>query len=201
MLTSWSSLTGALSGALDRNGEAALSGDVRQLAGLCAAMDDDAFLPLRAHETGPEVPRRILQLYGLVTAIVEQAQTRGIAETAGMLPTGDSDGWGRYFRIEGLNVWLGVKFSLWAGQANTPIWFRLQSSSQERFQQVRNAYRGWEFESPPRLVYDDHDIPSFPMYLEFGVDRDQLITLILDQIVSNVAPLKESSDSTSNQRC
>ncbi len=192
-LASWSSLTGALTGALERNGELAVAGDVHQLAGLCTAMDEDAFLPLQSHETGPDIPRRILQLYRLVTDVVEQAQTRGIAETAGMLPTGDSDGWGRYFQIEGLNVWLGVKFSLWASQADTPLWFRFQSSTQDRFQEVRQAYKGWEFQIPTRIMYDERGVPSFPMYLEYGMERDHLVTSILDQIVGIVGPLKKSS--------
>ena len=132
-------------------------------------------------------------LYGLVTRVVEHAQTAGLAQKAGMIPTGDSAGWGRYFQFEGFNVWLGVKFTLWARQADTPVWFRFQSSSQERFQEVRNSYRGWEIESPPRLMYDDHDVPSFPMYLENGLDRDQLVLAIVDQIISIVAPLKRVS--------
>lgn len=199
-LVSWSSLTGALTGALERNGELAVAGDVHQLAGLCSAMDEDAFLPLQAHEAGPDIPRRILQLYRLVTDVVEQAQTRGIAETAGMLPTGDSDGWGRYFRIEGLNVWLGVKFSLWASQVDTPLWFRLQSSTRDRFQTVRQSYAGWELQTPARIVYDERDVPSFPMYLKFGMDRDQLVNLILDQIVEIVEPLKDTPVRTQDLR-
>jgi hypothetical protein len=195
-ITSWSSLTDAVLEVLDRNGDLELAGDVRQLAGLCAAMDDDAFLPLQGHETGPEVPRRIRQLYGLVERVVQHAQTEGLANTTGMQAAADSDGWGRYFQFGDSNVWLGVKFSLWASEADTPIWFRFQDSALGRFREVSKGYSGWELEQRPRLIYDERNIPSFPIYLEYGMERDQLVEAIVGQIKSICAPLKRSPGHT-----
>ena len=49
--------------------------DIEQLRGLAAQQDDDAFLPLRREELGPEFPRRMRGLQRLIDDATECHRT------------------------------------------------------------------------------------------------------------------------------
>lgn len=190
-IVSWREVTSSMLAASDIEGDGIVANDIRQLAGLCEAMDEDAFIPLQAHELGPETPRLMMRLSDLVNRVVDESRSRNIADTTGMRSAGVQDGWGRYFTLNGVYVWLGVSYPLWRNGPETPIWMTLQSSAEKRFPKVRSAYSGWELCSPPRIVFDDWDNPLFPMLLERGVEQEIVIDSIIEQMLAVVGPLQE----------
>ncbi len=90
MLTSWRSLLRGMASRATEDGDTAAERDLAQLLALCEREDEDAFLPLRSDEFGPEIPRRLRNLRRLVDEATTEARKKGFAQTEG--PQGDSTG-------------------------------------------------------------------------------------------------------------
>ena len=87
MLTSWDTLLGHLErGGVDKDG------DLQQLVGLCAQMDDDAPLPSGNAEELSEVSH----YEDLVKSAVQRARERGYIDTKGLGPARWQGSYGRY---------------------------------------------------------------------------------------------------------
>ena len=56
--------------------------NLEQLRGLCDKMEAEGFLPIRAEELAPTIPRRVIQFSELATQVVERAIARKIAQRA-----------------------------------------------------------------------------------------------------------------------
>ncbi|MCY3819088.1 MAG: hypothetical protein OXH52_06960 [Gammaproteobacteria bacterium] len=127
MLTSWARLLRAMSSRASDEGDVAAEGDLQQLLALCEREDSDAFLPIRAEEFGPAVPRRLLNLQQLVDDATERARERGFADTKGLNVTPQTYGYGRYLRLGRADAgwaeaWFGVNYQRWAKEGETPLW-------------------------------------------------------------------------------
>lgn len=133
MLRSWREVLSALSSRMREEGDVLAERDVLQLDALCERQDAEAFLPLRAEEFGPEVPRRLINLQQLVNDATEGARAEGFADTTGLKVTPQPYGYGRYLRLGRENGawacgWFGVHFELWARERETPLWLQFNGS-------------------------------------------------------------------------
>ena len=127
MLTSWRALLCAMEYRAGRAGDVPTGEDIRQLKGLCDREDSDAFLPIRADELGPEVPRRLRDLKKLVDDAIAKACKKGLAEIGQRPGSVGSDYFGKYFYLgskdEGVwaTAWFGVDYSRWRSDGY-PLW-------------------------------------------------------------------------------
>jgi len=118
-VTSWKSLLGALLVATSSPDEARAHGDIVQLQGLCNAMDNEAFLPLRGDElTNLEIPRRIIDYRNLIFDIVSEAKTRGFCNRKGARVEGS----GIYIRVGSYQPWFGFDAVAWRQFGASPLW-------------------------------------------------------------------------------
>ena len=120
MLTSWSHLLDSMATAVA--GDSTVASDIQQLRGLAKYQDETAFLPIHPEEFGLALPRRIRGLHRLIDDVVN-ARGHGWT-TKGFQATPHRDGHGRYFGIIDVPGWLylGIRYSLWATSAHTPLW-------------------------------------------------------------------------------
>ena len=91
MLTSWRSLLGRMATKASAAADSHTETDIRQLQGLAEQQDEEAFLPLRQEELGPQLPRRVIDLTGLVDDAVNRANQTEWASTTGHKMGGDGD--------------------------------------------------------------------------------------------------------------
>ena len=73
MLTSWRSLLDRMAAKVSAAADSHAEIDIRQLQGLAEQQDAEAFLPLKQEELGPQLPRRVIDLSGLVDDAVRRA--------------------------------------------------------------------------------------------------------------------------------
>ena len=95
--------------------------DIRQLQGLAEQQDEEAFLPLRQEELGPQLPRRVIDLTGLVDDAVNCANQTEWASTTGHKMGGTATSYGvglRFLRAETVFdkavAFFGVEYRFWA---------------------------------------------------------------------------------------
>ena len=112
MLTSWRTLLGAMASRAGIDRDVSAERDILQLEALCEREDTEAFLPIRAEEFAPAIPRRMLGLRRLIDDATQRARTRKVAtregtkivSTKGLAVTSQYYGYGRYIHIGGLYV-------------------------------------------------------------------------------------------------
>ena len=160
MLTSWRSLLDALRTSARNAGDAAVERDILQLGALCNAQDASAFLPLRAEEFAPSIPRRLLNLQKLIDDAVARGRDEGIVDTTKRNVTPLATGYGRYLRIGGGDTWaearLEVNYERWAEQKEIPLWFVLAGSPEMPLADIerRLGRRLFHFDLPVGVEYD-----------------------------------------------
>ena len=122
VLASWSFLLNRMAAQLSEDSDASTLEDIHQLQGLVRRQDEQAFLPLRSEELGPDIPRRLLNFRRVVDDVVERGRQEGWADIEGGRVAPQVAGYGRYVYLFGTYSWLGVDYDLWAESRDTPLW-------------------------------------------------------------------------------
>ena len=139
MLTSWDTLLGRL----EHNG-VDKDGDLRQLVGLCAQMDDDAPRPSGDAEELGEVSH----YEDLVKSAVQRARERGYIDTKGLGSARWQGSYGRYIKfVNAEGGQLGVaRIGIDFDRDESPffLWFtdNYKYFSPDRMQEIRGQLRG-----------------------------------------------------------
>ncbi|MCY4627561.1 MAG: hypothetical protein OXE58_08350 [Acidobacteria bacterium] len=185
VLTSWRNLLHRMAAQVGAAGESHTETDIRQLQGLAEQQDDEAFLPLRPEEFGPQFPRRLRNLRGLVDDATDRACTKkiiGIENLEGKIlkVTPQTYGYGRYVRIAQETPWFGVNHDLWARTGTTPLWLGFWSKSAS----VRRALEELRTES----VHELWESLWVPIYLPVGKEHGA----VLDAVVNRFRGIAES---------
>lgn len=183
MLVSWRAVLADITRALERAGEGEALADAAQLAGLCEAMDSDAFMPLRSEEiTSVEIPRRFVQFSQLVLDIAARACDAGLCSKKGGLRPGSGIGYtGHYLRLGEVVVFLGFDSPHWARHRSTPLWLRIDGKDMKERDAARHALGRLRLENPPRLIEDGGN-PWVPLFLPLGTERERIIDDVLSQL-------------------
>ena len=153
LLTSWTALLGRMAsranGVLDTDAEL----DIRQLRGLADRMDEEAFLPLRSEELGPEVPRRLPGLQRLVGEALRSLKGSGFANEIGGA-SASATSHGRYVTIGGARAWFGIWYPAWASLRATPLWLQLLARADRGMpiEAVRRRLAPLELREPPDVI-------------------------------------------------
>ena len=155
ILTSWEALLNSMASHASVAGDSSTETDIRQLLGLTERMDDDAFLPIRAEELGPEFPRRVLGLPSIIEAAIKRGSAAGWIDTTGLSTGATARSWGRYVRlgrVDRADALFGFSFEFWANRRDTPLRVRfyesdntMRSGGAERLEQLQH-------EDPPRVI-------------------------------------------------
>lgn len=193
MLTSWRALLDSLLAHAAIEGDRSVEADIAQLLALCQREDTEAFLPLRTYELGPAIPRRLLQLNRLIDDATEGAVSEGIARTAGLNRAPRPSGYGRYLRLGSLraNIWAGAWFGidqeLWSEQRETPLWLTFYDQNWEsvlKLVELRRRLGEETWAGTERSV---------PIHLPFGVEREAVLTGVVDTLRRIAAAIRTPS--------
>ncbi len=169
MLSSWRTLLGAMESRAILAGDGPTGEDVRQLGGLCDLEDTEAFLPLRADELSPEMPRRLLDLGRLVDDATERACDEGFADKKGPRASGTKSYFGTYLRLgseaKGMwaGAWFGVHYDWWRSDGD-PLWVE---------------FLVWNDTMPRDEINEKLGFRYRPLYLPIGKEYDE----VLDSVV------------------
>ena len=178
MLTSWTALLDRMTSRASTAEERHTESDIQQLRGFAEKMDEEAFLPLRPEELGPEIPRRLFNLENFVDHVFESLKHKESA--ADTTKSQSNTFYGRYFILFGAAAWFGLDRNQWAKVRDTPLWLQFNIDFYKDwegltpFGQIRDNLRPLELKTPPGLfeVVPGHLV--IPIYLPFGVEQDAM---------------------------
>ena len=183
VLTSWRNLLQRMAAQVGAAGESHTETDIRQLQGLAEQQDDEAFLPLRREEFGPELPRRLRNLRGLVNDATDRAREKAILDTEKMRVASLDCGYGRNINMAGKHkMWFGINIDLWARTGTTPLWLGCLNKTAS----VRTALEELSSESGPPF-----DGLWVPICLPVGEEYDAVLATVvqrLQEIGRRIAP-------------
>ena len=151
MITSWRSLLGRMTAKVSGAADSHTETDIRQLQGLAEQQDKEAFLPLRREELGPQLPRRVIDLTGIVDDAVGRVRKTEWVSTTGAKMVGTAASYGiwltlpRAERVYGkFGSYFGVSYGHWARHRDTPLWLWLWHTPPDlrrRLEQLRDRNR------------------------------------------------------------
>ena len=199
LLTSWKALLNRMaSRAIDaRETDAEL--DIRQLRGLADRMDEEAFLPLRSEELGPEVPRRLPGLQRLVDEALRRMAGSGFAEEIeGARASAVSHG--RYVTIGGARAWFGILYPAWASLRATPLWLQLLARADRGMpiEVARRRLAPLALREPPDLIegasIDRSGDLLAPIMLPTGVEYEAVLDAVVARLTDVAALLADEPE-------
>ena len=174
VLISWATLLDRMVSRASTAGESHTVCDIQQLRGLAEQMDEDAFLPLRPEELGPEFPRRLKSLWRLVDDVIECLEQRDLAEKKSKFNNRGEYGRDLTLSRTGAEAWFGLDCNKWAAQ-NTPLWLYFylgQPSLQD----------SPEFIDENNAFIEENNALVIPIYLPVGVEYDAVRNAVVERI-------------------
>lgn len=124
-IISWRTIISVFEREAETASNQALLSDVRQLSGLCARMDSEAFVPLRAEDLSSSIAWKVQHFANLVDQVVAQMVSDHGAEKRSLSTGGSQSAYGRYFFFEGYILFFFYSPLLWARYGETPIWLQI----------------------------------------------------------------------------
>ncbi len=185
ILTSWTSLLRRLEGEAD---DEQVQSNIRQLQGLADQQDSDEFLPLRAEQLSPEIPRLILNLDRLVDDVSSRIFETDWASRERMRKMWDTGPY-QYMMVAGLSTWFGVNYYFWRNYETTPLWFGFNPSAWKHKERILQSLEPIRWKDPSQFIEDDEIIP---IRLKTGIDYENVVNDVVGQL-AYVAELLKST--------
>jgi hypothetical protein len=186
-ITTWDALLAYLHAAVDATPGDTTGRDIEQLQGLCARLDEAAFIPLRADDLAGVHGRRLLNYLDLINHVSDRLVSSGIAsarDAAGKAlgwSAGTEGWWGRYFSLSGCTCLLRVTAHSWARLADTPIWLQVGYRGSPPVAQTR-AFLSPLLATSRTAVFERDSFVDVAMWLPIGAEHDEVIHDIVDQV-------------------
>ena len=184
LLTSWRHLLGRMNAKVSDT-DSHTWRDIRQLQGLAEQQDKEAFLPLRQEELGPQLPRRVIDLAGLVDdAIGRISKTEWVSiKGARMAATAKSYGiWLTFPRaVEAFGKfgsYFGVSYGNWARHRDTPLWLWIWDAPADLHRALEPLRHG----NPPQLI-GTGDRLEVPIELPVGKERGEVLDAVVERLL------------------
>ena len=185
MLTSWRSLLGRMAARVSAAADSHTEIDIRQLQGLAEQQDKEAFLPLRREELGPQLPRRVIDLTGIVDdAIGRISKTEWVSiKGARMAATATSYGiWLTFPRAEEefgkFYSYFGVSYGRWARDRDTPLWLVFSNPPAD----LRHTLEPLRDRNPPELIGTGKKF-GVPIELPVGKERGEVLDAVVERVL------------------
>ena len=186
VLASWTSLLDSMATAVSAAGDLQTAADIAQLRGLAAQEDTTAFMPLRAEEIGPDIPRRLMGLKTLVRHATERLVASGIADQKGLTGSITAKRYINYIRLAGAGVAFGIEYDRWATIRDTPLWLTFYEwKNFKPLEDVWTSLASFRRRDPPDLLKVGGEA-VMPIELPLGVEQDAVLDAIVRRL-SDVA--------------
>ncbi|MCC7368905.1 MAG: hypothetical protein IT306_10810 [Chloroflexi bacterium] len=183
ILTSWSAVLAGARTRLQAAGDADTLAEIEQLAGLCAQLDGEAFMPLGIDELSSTVARRLSQLAGLVEQLAQNCQGSGLCLSAEPDGHAEPGHLGYRLRFSGVSLVVCFSVSRWAALRETPFWLLVYDADGRPARGVEARLGALASEIPPRLLRDaESDAPLVPLIPPVGVDREAVLSELERQV-------------------
>jgi len=168
-----------------------LASDLVQLRALCSKMDEEGMPPLSMTDLDPMNGRISYQLAELINICNSQIRSWDESDFSGLKSSGGQSGYGFYFRAFGFGCWLGFSSYDWfMRKSHTPIWLHIQS---EQFKVVEKIYYNLN-DFDPENAYYERDKALYAIVLQPGMDRNQVVDLIVGKVRSVLSSLQRSTE-------
>jgi hypothetical protein len=181
-ITSWSRLLNNIEAAAEDDLSA--QRDLALLRSLCDAANIDRFMPLNSEDiTNQNTPTMLIQMGRIIRESVDKGVREGLFSRKGLTEASTFDGFGRYVRMpdeNGVGAWFGVDFNLWKAHG-TPLWLKYTNSNFGRAAEVEPLLREWN-QGDHQLAKKRDGEFAISINLATGVEKDELIEMIIDQI-------------------
>jgi hypothetical protein len=190
-LLSWEALLGPIHRALEAERRWSLAGDVAQLRGLCARMDDDAFLPLRSEELTGDTGRLVYQLCELIDTVTDAcvACVPRFASVEGRSRFSGKGWYGRLLRLHGAQCFFHFSAHKWGKYRSTPLWLTVPTDA-------RNAIMRLEQEQRYQVVPDDDGL-QIAIMAPVGVEKEGVERAAVEQMRGIAGELQNAGSKAS----
>ena len=185
MLISWRNLLGRMAAKVSAAADSHTEIDIRQLQGLAEQQDEEAFLPLRREELGPQLPRRVIDLTHIVDDAVSRVSKTEWVSTKGarMVATATSYGvWLRFSRAEAVfgktSSYFGVAYGSWARYRDTPLWLNFSNPPAD----LRRTLEPLRDRNPPELIETGNKL-RIPIELPVGKERGEVLDAVVARLL------------------
>ena len=191
MLTSWRNLLERMATAVSGMADSHTETDIRQLQGLAELEDDEAFLPLRREELGPQLPRRIHDLTRLVDDAISRAVETEWASVEGAKKTATARSYGIWMTFSQANAsaFFGIDYASWARYRDTPLWIKFYQNytSPELYRALEPLRRT----DPPELIGPAGGDMNIPIEVPTGKEYNAVcngVVARLEEIARLIGP-------------
>ncbi len=193
VLTSWTSLLDHMVDAVSADGDSQTAADIAQLRGLAAQEDTTAFMPLRAGELGPDIPRRLMGLKTLVDHVKERLVAHDIADQEGLTGATRATRYIHYIRLAGAGAAFGIEYDKWATLRDTPLWLTFYDWKDiNKFKPLKEVWEKLESfrQSDPPEIFKVGNELVMPIELPLGLEHDT----VLDKIFRSLKDIANKID-------
>lgn len=186
ILASWTSLLDSMATRVSDAGDLQTRADIAQLRGLAVQEDTTAFMPLRAEELGPDIPRRLMGLTTLVDHATERLVASGIADQEGCSWSSKVTRYVMFMRLPGAGASFGINYSKWATLRDTPLWLTLRAQEKDwpkakPFEEIWENLASFRQSDPPELFKMGQRI-AMPIELPLGLEYDTVLDAVVNRI-------------------
>jgi hypothetical protein len=188
-LTSWKATLGAVRVALEAEHDLRALSDLSQLEGLCQRMDEEAFLPIRTEELGPEIARRIINYCGLVDELAKALVDRQLVPKEGVNSGASAGQYRRYMFVATYACNLQFSADWWASHRETPLWFQIQDKGYKFPSGAKEALSFLEARMPPGILITKDSV-LVPLALPTRQERPEVVQALLAQLAEVIARLR-----------
>jgi hypothetical protein len=180
VIRSWTALLRLIEGENGKTYDSSLAADLVQLRGLCQRMDEEGMPPLSMEDLDPMNGRLCYQLADLIDDCNERLRAWGQADFKGMKSGGLKKGYGFYFKVLGIQYWLGFSSYDWfKRKSHTPIWLYIYADASEEPERIYSTLKRYDAEN----VYRERDRGLYGIVLQPGMDRNQAVQCIVDRVL------------------
>jgi hypothetical protein len=127
VMASWALILDRIARTLEAADELAILADLRQIQGLAARMDTDAFIPLTVEDLTGNTATRVMQYCELVDRTVELLLRETYISKKGFRSAGGAGWYGHYFLMQGFGCLLEFNARQWRQRGMSPIWINIKA--------------------------------------------------------------------------
>jgi hypothetical protein len=188
VMASWALILERIARALEAADEPAILADLRQIQGLAARMDADAFMPLTVEDLTGNTAARVVEYCELVDRTVELLLREPCISKKGLRSTGGAGWYGHNLFVQGFGCFLGFDARQWRKRGMSPIWIVVKAATASGWFFSMDADRGLATRFGRNSVVAGPEGEAagswIPVRLTEGREFDQVVAAMIRQITS-----------------